>query len=246
MQKLISQGAEARIYEAEIAGNYKTNNNEDNKNNNGYYKIKVIIKDRFRKTYRHEALDRQLRNSRARREAKVLEKLAALDFTVPRVIEFDDKNSILKIEKIEGRLVKEVLDENAKKTKFIKSICDEIGQKIAFLHLHGIIHDDLTTSNMILANNANDKIKNNTIYFIDFGLSFFSAKVEDKAVDLHLIERALESKHYKIFKDCMKAVVDGYLKAYAAAGKKEIGNQILARLESVKERGRNKAKNVGS
>ncbi|HIH43078.1 TPA: Kae1-associated serine/threonine protein kinase [Candidatus Woesearchaeota archaeon] len=220
MQKLISQGAEARIFEKKDGTRV------------------VIIKDRFRKTYRHEALDKQLRSFRARREAKVLERLTALNFTVPKVIDLDDKNSILKIEKIDGRLVKEVIDINEKDKKQITKLGTQIGEKIAFLHLHDIIHSDLTTSNMILL----DK----WIYFIDFGLSFFSAKIEDKAVDLHLIERALESKHYKIFKECMKAVIIGYLNAYATAGKKETGKQILARLESVKERGRNKAKNVGS
>jgi tRNA A-37 threonylcarbamoyl transferase component Bud32 len=31
---------------------------------------------------------------------------------------------------------------------------------------------------------------------IDFGLSFVSDKVEDKAVDLHLFSEAVESKHF--------------------------------------------------
>ena len=40
-------------------------------------------------------------------------------------------------------------------------------------------------------------IKGDEISFIDFGLSFFSTKVEDKAVDLHLLKRALDSKHFE-------------------------------------------------
>lgn len=264
-QKLISQGAEARIYEAEIASSDKEKNNNGNN--------RVIIKDRFRKTYRHEALDKQLRSFRARREAKVLEKLKSLNFLVPKVIELDDKNSKLVLEKIDGRLVKEFICSNEKDKKLIARLGKQIGEKIAFLHLHDIIHSDLTTSNLVYSepnkhnksaktnntttnnntktNNNNNKINNptnlgNNIYFIDFGLSYFSTKIEDKAVDLHLIERAFESKHYRIFKQCFKAVVEGYLKIYTAAGKKEIGNQILARFELVKERGRNKAKNAGS
>lgn len=246
-QKLLSQGAEAQIYEEEYNGNKNTR----------YGSNTVIVKDRFRKTYRHEQLDKQLRTLRARREAKVLEKLKALNFLVPKVIELDDKNSKLVLEKIDGRLVKEFICSNEKDKKLMARLGKQIGKKIAFLHLHDIIHSDLTTSNLIYSEstkrNKIDKIYNNksdnfgnNIYFIDFGLSYFSTKIEDKAVDLHLVERAFESKHYRIFKQCFKAVVDGYLKAYADSGKKETGKQIIARFELVKERGRNKAKNVGS
>ena len=48
------------------------------------------------------------------------------------------------------------------------------------------------------------------IKFIDFGLSFFSAKEEDKAVDLHLLRQALESKHHEKWEDCFKAALKGY------------------------------------
>src|SRR3989338_5136814 len=188
-QKLISQGAEARIYEQ------KTENDV------------LIVKDRFRKTYRHEALDKQLRTSRARREAKVLEKLSTLNFPVPKLVEVDDKNARLIMEKIPGISVKEFICKNEKDRKKIKGICLKIGEKIAFLHLHDIIHSDLTTSNMIYAGSdkyGDEKYSKTgngspTIYLIDFGGSYFSAKSEDKAVDLHLIERAVESKHHKIF-----------------------------------------------
>ena len=44
-------------------------------------------------------------------------------------------------------------------------------------------------------------LKNGKVYFIDFGLGFFSNKTEDKAVDLHLLKQALESKHYQIFEN---------------------------------------------
>ena len=36
------------------------------------------------------------------------------------------------------------------------------------------------------------------VFIIDFGLGFISPKIEDKAVDLHLIKQALEAKHFKI------------------------------------------------
>ena len=74
------------------------------------------------------------------------------------------------------------------------------------------------------------------IYFIDFGLSFFSNKIEDKAVDLHLLRQALESKHYKIWEKAFESVLFGY------KSKAQDAKEILARFEKVEERGRNKTK----
>jgi len=104
-----------------------------------------------------------------------------------------------------------------------------MGINLALLHNAEIIHGDLTTSNMI--------ISKETLYFIDFGLGFQSNKVEDKAVDLHLIKQALEAKHYEISKECFKFILAGY--------KQEAKNfnQILARLKKVESRGRYKQKN---
>ena len=67
---------------------------------------------------------------------------------------------------LNGELLK-----NAIEKKDYKKLSKEIGKKIAVLHNNGIIHGDLTTSNMIFKDG---------IYFIDFGLSFFSEKNEDK------------------------------------------------------------------
>ena len=90
-----------------------------------------------------------------------------------------------------------------------------------------IIHGDLTTSNMILEKE---------IKFIDFGLSFFSTKDEDKAVDLHLFRQALESRHHTMWEKCFEAALKGY----------RLGNvdysSVLTRLEKVESRGRNKLK----
>ena len=79
-------------------------------------------------------------------------------------------------------------------------------------------------------------IYNNEVYFIDFGLSFFSQKIEDKAVDLHLLRQALESKHYKVFNKAFKLVLKGYKR------ESENYDDIMNRLEKVEARGRNKGK----
>ncbi|MCH8329408.1 MAG: Kae1-associated serine/threonine protein kinase [Nanoarchaeota archaeon] len=180
-----------------------------------------VVKDRFRKTYRIKEIEERLRKSRTKREAKVLEKLGKIDFPVPKLIKNNEKDR-LEIEFINGKLLKNILD----KKNCIK-LSKEIGNKVAILHNNDIIHGDLTTSNMIL-----DK----EIYFIDFGLSFFSRKIEDKAVDLHLLKEALESKHSEIWEECYKAVLESYME------KAVDGKEVVKRLKIVEKRGRYKHK----
>ncbi|MEK6916643.1 MAG: KEOPS complex kinase/ATPase Bud32 [Nanoarchaeota archaeon] len=196
--KLIGKGAEAEIY----------------------LDKDKIIKKRIKKNYRIKEIDDSLRKFRTRREAKILQKLPKQIFS-PALIKMDDKNMILEMSYVKGEKVREVLENNL-------YLCTQIGEKIALMHNHGIIHGDLTTSNMIL--------KDKDVYFIDFGLSFFSDKVEDKAVDLHLLRQALESKHYKVFEKAFELVLKGYKK------KSSEYNIIIERFEKVDMRGRNKGK----
>jgi len=198
-KKLIAQGAEAKLFL------------QDGK----------IIKNRFKKSYRIKEIDEKLRGFRTRREAKILQKLEAINFPAPRLIKNDEKENLI-IERIDGKLIKDILEKSD-----YKKLCGEIGKKVAILHYNSIIHGDLTTSNMIL-----DK----QIYFIDFGLGFFSEKAEDKAVDLHLLKEGLESKNYRIWEGCFKCAVDAYKKE----AKKS--NETLKRLGVVEKRGRYRAK----
>ena len=72
-----------------------------------------------------------------------------------------------------------------------------IGQCIAKLHNGGVIHGDLTTSNILLKKNLDEyNLSANDLYFIDFGLSTISNSVEDKAVDLFVL--GILSKKTKI------------------------------------------------
>jgi TP53 regulating kinase-like protein len=69
------------------------------------------------------------------------------------------------------------------------------------------------------------------VYFIDFGLSFFSKKIEDMAVDLHLLKQAIQAKHIDIPIEDFQIVLDSY-------DSKEVSD----RLNIVEARGRNKHK----
>ena len=183
-----------------------------------------IIKHRFEKKYRLPEIDILLRKSRTRREAKVLEKLKALKILCPDIFSVDDKNMKISMQYIDGEKLSDVFYKSPDK------FSEQIGKVVGKMHANDIIHADLTTSNIIL---LKDKL-----YFIDFGLSFFSTKAEDKAVDLHLLDRALESRHFDFYPSCWRAVIKGYKKTNPDFKK------ILDRLEKVESRGRNKKKSL--
>ena len=75
--------------------------------------------------------------------------------------------------------------------------------------------------------------KENKIYFIDFGLGFISDKIEDKAVDLHLLKQALNTKHFKNAESLFHKIITGYM----SYGKSK---QVMERFKQVESRGRYK------
>ena len=190
-----------------------------------------VVKDRISKSYRLPEIDERLRATRTRREAKILERLQESGFPAPLLQSFSDKSMRIEMDFLQGAKLKDVLHQNP--VEFSK----EVGMRIGQLHAKDIVHADLTTSNMILTKGKeNEESSEGKIHFIDFGLSFFSSKIEDKAVDLHLFDRALESAHHEIYEQCIDAAILGYKETYSDAA------NVLSRLEKVQLRGRNKKK----
>jgi len=189
-----------------------------------------ISKHRVKKSYRYPALDSKIRRQRTRREARILERAGKI-IPIPKVLKVDEQENIIDIEYIEGKR----LSDHLEKLNY-KAIGKQIGINIARLHDAGIIHGDLTTSNMILSKRARSPTisKNEKLYFIDFGLGFHSDRVEDKAVDLHLISQALEAKHPSIFEKTFKSIIQSYKKTSKNA------EAVLIRLQKVEKRGRYK------
>ncbi len=175
-----------------------------------------IIKHRIKKSYRIKNIDDKIRKSRTKSEAKLLEKAT---INVPKFLNVDDKEMKIEMEYIQGDLLKNIFDDLKEKERL--ELCRNLGEEISKLHSQNIIHGDLTTSNLIL--------RDNKIYFIDFGLGFFSSKTEDKAVDLRLLKQALESKHYKHFERSYSEILKHYKH-----------KDIIKRLEKVESRGRYK------
>ena len=184
----------------------------------------VLVKERIVKSYRINDIDFELRRSRTRREGKLLQKL---DGIAPRVFKVDDEQMQIWMEYIDGDLVRDVLDD--KKAEQQKSLMNEIGKIVSVLHDKDIIHGDLTTSNMIE--------QNEKVFFIDFGLGFVSKKIEDKAVDIHVLRQALDSKHFRCAEQCFQWFLDGYKKWNGSI-------DVINRLEKVEKRGRYKRKEL--
>lgn len=182
-----------------------------NENNN-------IEKSRIKKDYRILEIDSSLRFSRTKTESKILQKLQKI-INVPKLIKVTDYD--IEMEYIDGKQLKSVFDKRPE-------LAQHIGKNLTLMHENNIIHGDLTTSNIIL------KRDSELLYFIDFGLSFMSARKEDKAVDIHLFKQSLESKHFKIAEIAYKE----FLKGYNPKNKRE----ILERLRVVEQRGKYKEK----
>ncbi len=184
----------------------------------------TIIKERLSKAYRLPQLDQSLRQFRTRREAKVLQKLEELNFPAPHLQDFSDKRMSIIMDFVPGEKLRDVLAEEDDYEQLAK----EIGNKVGLLHDNDLIHGDLTTSNMIQHEETGE------IFLIDFGLSSFSDKNEDKAVDLHLLDRALESKHHEKYPGIFEKVLEGYRESNPEAA------EVLKRFAQVQKRGRNK------
>jgi len=183
---------------------------------------KLLIKRRIKKSYRLDELDEGIRKSRTKKEARLLEKAGKIIF-VPKVEKVDEKRKEIVMEFISGKKLSESLD----LIKNSEKICKLIGKSLAGLHDKEIIHGDLTTSNMIYSE------KEEKLYIIDFGLGYISRKVEDRAVDLHLIKQALEAKHFKNHKKFFNYILKGY-------NKSPLFKETIERLRKVELRGRYK------
>jgi len=190
-----------------------------------WYSKHIIRKQRIKKDYRVSELDWTLRVDRTVREANLLRNAKIAGVPTPTVYEIDKRETTLVMEFIEGQRIKEILDELNAEAR--ETLSRQIGTLIGRLHKNNMIHGDLTTSNMILTETGK-------IYLIDFGLGYNSASIEDKAVDLHLMKRALESTHYRVTEEVFSKILVGYQEEVGSSPMKE----IYDRMESIRKRGR--------
>jgi Kae1-associated kinase Bud32 len=154
-----------------------------------------LVKERIKKGYRLDAIDGPLRKRRTRSEAKLMREARRAGVLVPQILE--ERECKIEMEFIEGKKVRDALTDGN-----LEEICTKIGESAGRLHSFGIIHGDLTTSNMIISAKK--------LYFIDFGLGFQSKRIEDMAVDLRLLKQALDSTHYNMSEKAWKIILKAY------------------------------------
>ena len=182
----------------------------------------LVIKRRIKKSYRIRELDLEIRRKRTRLEARIMSEARRIGVAVPKILEAKEFEIIMEF--IPGTRVKELVASANK--ALLKEICEKIGKSVARLHSYDIIHGDLTTSNFIWHEKR--------VYFIDFGLAFYSKKIEDKAYDLYLLKQAIKATHFDKFEKMWEWIINAYSSSYELAGK------VLKRLGEIEKRGRYK------
>jgi len=196
---LIKKGAEAELYLLEREGR------------------RVILKRRIPKRYRLPELDEYIRRTRTRREARLLDRARRAGVSTPKVLRVDEDATEIEMEYVEGERLKEYLQRTRD-----PHVMEDVGKKVALLHASGVIHGDLTTSNIILSGDA--------LFFIDFGLGAVSYSVEDRAVDLVCFKKSYFATHPDL-PEGWELFIQGY-RTYDGA------DDVLRRMVVVEKRAR--------
>ncbi len=157
----------------------------------------AVIKYRPPKAYRLPELDRHIRSTRTRNEARIMHEARDAGVRTPCIYDVDLKECSITMEDMRGTTVKEFLDAHPEEAS---EVCRRVGETVARMHSARICHGDLTTSNMIIADDG-------SICLIDLSMGCTRAEVEDIGVDLRLLERAFASAHTELssaFDDLME------------------------------------------
>jgi len=208
--KLFKQGAEACLYAGEFMDQ------------------SAVVKQRFSKKYRHPTLDLQLTKDRHKAEVRAILKCKSIGVRTPVLYLADNATNTIVMENIQGSVTaRDFINDNLKikNTQKIENICKEIGRVVAKLHSNGVIHGDITTSNILIINDTK-------IVMIDFGLSSMEGTPEDKGVDLYVLERAFLSTHPNT--EHLFALL---LAAYTAKLGKQSA-EVINKFEEIRMRGR--------
>jgi TP53 regulating kinase-like protein len=229
---LITQGAEALVYRTAFLTST----------------TQCAVKYRPSKSYRHPTLDARLTRHRILAEARVLLRCLREGVRVPAVLAMDWEAGWLAMEWIEGKTIRACLDGYLKSMETeslepqqdgageVWSLMGRVGKLVGKMHSVGIVHGDLTTSNLMLQRpeDTADESLEGDVVLIDFGLGVQSAQEEDRAVDLYVLERAFGSTHPQA-EGLFKEVLRVYGESFKAA------KGVLRRLEDVRQRGRKKS-----
>ena len=180
----------------------------------------AVEKVRVPKAYRQAGLDDDLRNSRVRTEVRLMSEARKLGVSIPIIYDVDLVGHRLVIEFIDGPTAKEALQKGLADSR---QLAREIGRVAGTLHAHGIVHGDLTTSNLLW--------RDGRLHAIDFSMGEKTDSIEARGVDLRLLKEAWTSAHFDLlarFDDVLAA----YREAYPRA------DEAIAKLAEIEDRGR--------
>jgi len=191
---------------------------------------KAVSKKRVVKSYRNAKLDALIRKERTRSEAKLLRHITST-VNAPMVFKVDEANFEIILEFIDGKALKLVIEKEP-------SLAIEAGKCIRKIHDLGVIHGDLTTSNIIVAQESSKKDsvdlelnkrigQKGVLFFIDFGLGYFSKKLEDRATDLVVFKKTFNATHSSL-KNGWELVLKGYSPSA----------ELITRMEAIEKRAR--------
>ena len=183
----------------------------------------ALIKRRGEKRYRHPQIDRQVRRFRTLHEADIIHRAKEAGVPTPLIYQVDVDRASIVMEYVEGKKVRDIV--NALGDDENRELFRIIGFEAGRLHGAGLIHGDLTTSNMIRVADR--------VVFIDFGLGEISRETEKRGVDVNLMRRMLASTHFTRQVMLFDAFKDGYRKAMGPEA-----DEVLVRVDEIARRGR--------
>ena len=175
----------------------------------------IAEKRRIPKLYRVDALDSRLIAERTRAEARLIS--AARKAGVPTPLMSDITTDTIVMERVKGTVLTQSLTEEA---------VHKAGRMVGKLHTSGIIHGDLTTSNMIL------REEDGACVLIDFGLAQVNSEIEQRGVDIHVLYQTLESTAPEQADALKAAFASGYTETFMGAA------DVIAREHDIELRGR--------
>ncbi len=204
--ELFHRGAEADLYTSHISS------------------WKVVVKRRIPKAYRDTVLDSSIRRERTITESSLIHESRLAGVKCPSLFAVDVENTSIVMTYIDGSLARDSIDGMNRKERI--DIFTKLGEQIGRMHYGGIVHGDLTTSNLIISQDAP--------YLVDFGMARRSAQVEDRAVDLHLMQRSIVTSHRSDPTLCTSSFFKGYRKTIG----NHMGVKVIAKAAEIARRGR--------
>ena len=186
--------------------------------------LEAVFKIRKPMTYRLQVLDEAIRLQRTVHEAEMIHLAKDAGVASPFLYNVDIQSSTLVMQFVRGDRVKDLVA--LLSGSQLDGTFFEFGQDVAKLHRFGIMHGDLTTANVVRSDER--------LFFIDFGLSVRTTRLEDHAVDLRLIKETLVGAHPEVSAEAMDALCSGYASVVGQARSRA----VLKQLQSIERRGR--------